>query len=108
MSTVTVNIFTAPAEPEIMFFPVFVADPEPEPFVDNSGTLSDEQRIALFAAWNKVFGSSANGARYIFTNLVLGNDENTQVSWSTWKPGALTRLQAEYLLKSLRSLEAAL
>lgn len=103
MSTIVLNIVI----PSDAF-----AAPEPTPvvaqFADNSVRVTDEQRKALFASYNKVFGSARNGARYIFTNLILGNEPSTQVSWSTWKPGALTMLEAAFLLKSLRSLEAAL
>lgn len=82
--------------------------PQPEVALDLSGPLASEQRQALFAGFNDVFASRRAGARYIFTNLVLGNDPNTIVSWSEWKQGALTRNQASKVLDALSALRDAL
>lgn len=78
------------------------------PKADPNGPLTADQRRALFALFDEVFTSRRNGARYIFTNTVLGNDPNTIVSWSEWKQGSLTFNQASKVLDALTALRDAL
>ncbi len=80
----------------------------PQAEVDASGPLTVDQRRALFASFHEVFTSRRNGARYVFTNMVLGNDPNTGVSWSEYSHNAITRHQASQVLGALAALSDTL
>lgn len=71
---------------------------------DNSGPLREDQRKALFASFSDVFSDSDQSTRLAFTRLVLGKSHDEAVSWSTWKPGALTVRQASKVLDALADL----
>lgn len=66
--------------------------------------LREDQRKALFASFSDVFADSDQSTRLAFTRLVLGMSHDEPVSWSTWKPGALTVRQASKVLDALASL----
>lgn len=76
---------------------------------DSTLPLTSDQRRALFASFRDVFGEDARqGARYVFTRLVLGYDPTVAVSWSEWKNGRLNRGEASKVLSSLSDLADAL
>lgn len=75
------------------------------PLVDpTTAPLTNDQRRAMFASYNEVFGETAN--RYAFTRLVLGKSKSAAVSWSAYKPGTLTMAEASQVLNALRDLGA--
>ena len=68
------------------------------PAQDPNGPLTSEQRRALFAAFEEVFGTREQGPRLSFTSLVLGTSPAVTRSWSEYKPGRLTYGEASKLL----------
>ena len=82
-----------------------VAAPVATPEVDNSGPFSEDQRRALFALFGEVFGGSDQPQRIAFTAMVLGKNPRTEaISWSRYKPGALTANEAGKVLDALDAL----
>lgn len=82
-----------------------VAAPVAAPEVDNSGLFSEDQRRALFALFGDVFGGSDQPQRIAFTAMVLGKNPQTDaISWSRYKPGALTANEASRVLDALDAL----
>lgn len=70
---------------------------------DTSGPLQDDQRRALFALFSRVFDSTEDDKRQVFSQGVLG--KGTFRSWSTTSPDAISAAEAAQLLRALEAIE---
>lgn len=66
-----------------------------------NGRLQDDQRAALFATFNEVFGHTGDEARYAFTRMALGKPADAVVSWARYGEGAITVAEASKVLDAL-------
>lgn len=74
--------------------------------------MTHDQRRAMFASFNNVFGSDLKAGRKVFTRIVLGKPADAPVSWADCGDrngqGALTQREASKVLDALSALEMTL